>query len=258
MSCILIRRLEYCHDLRGCCVTYMKGFGLDDWIYWHLINSTRNYRQYSAIAILHTLQFTVAHALEFSVFTSRILATDLQLSHSHFKSHMTTSLHRLIPSLPLFCSCQFRRLDSIQFLCSQAHILAGWRLEIRLSLTRLLLLYTAENFFITTLHGQCRKHCLYCWRGVFTAPLPSNRHPIVASVGSRDIVPNCCLVMGLYVTIFMYICTWILSFLWVILNRITSIQILARISLIIWRITSQLKCSFSCWKRNAAEWLLSG
>jgi hypothetical protein len=32
---------------------------------------------YSAIAVLHTLQFTVTHALGFSVFTSLILATDL-------------------------------------------------------------------------------------------------------------------------------------------------------------------------------------
>jgi hypothetical protein len=32
---------------------------------------------YSAIADLHTLQFTVTRALGFSVFTSRILATDL-------------------------------------------------------------------------------------------------------------------------------------------------------------------------------------
>jgi hypothetical protein len=32
---------------------------------------------YSAIVNLHTLQFTVTHALRFSVFTSRILATDL-------------------------------------------------------------------------------------------------------------------------------------------------------------------------------------
>jgi hypothetical protein len=31
---------------------------------------------YSAIAILHTLQLTVIHALGFSVFTSRVLATD--------------------------------------------------------------------------------------------------------------------------------------------------------------------------------------
>jgi hypothetical protein len=50
---------------RGLCVTYMTGVGLDDWIYWHLIQSTRNYMQYSAIAILHTLQFTAAHALRF-------------------------------------------------------------------------------------------------------------------------------------------------------------------------------------------------
>jgi hypothetical protein len=32
---------------------------------------------YSAIADLHTLQFTVTHALKFSVFTSHILATDI-------------------------------------------------------------------------------------------------------------------------------------------------------------------------------------
>jgi hypothetical protein len=32
---------------------------------------------YSVIADLHTLEFTVAHALVFSGFTSRILATDL-------------------------------------------------------------------------------------------------------------------------------------------------------------------------------------
>jgi hypothetical protein len=32
---------------------------------------------YSAITDVHTLQFTVTHALGFSVFTSRILATDL-------------------------------------------------------------------------------------------------------------------------------------------------------------------------------------
>jgi hypothetical protein len=55
---------------------------------------------YSSIAILHTLQFPVAHALGFSVFTSRILWTDLWQSHCHFNSHMTTSWHSLIPFLP--------------------------------------------------------------------------------------------------------------------------------------------------------------
>jgi hypothetical protein len=35
---------------------------------------------YSTIDDLHTLQFTVTHALGFSVFTSRILAMDLEVS----------------------------------------------------------------------------------------------------------------------------------------------------------------------------------
>jgi hypothetical protein len=112
---------------------------LDDWIYCTLyIHTTRDYRQCSAIAILHTFHFTVTHALGFSVVTSRILATDLSQSHCNFKSHMKSSLRSLIPFLPLFCECQFRRLDSIQFLCSQTHTLVGWRVETRLySSTRL-------------------------------------------------------------------------------------------------------------------------
>jgi hypothetical protein len=58
-------------------VTYKTGFGFDDWIYCTLyIHTTRDYRQYSAIADLHTLLFTAAHTLESSAFTSRILATD--------------------------------------------------------------------------------------------------------------------------------------------------------------------------------------
>jgi hypothetical protein len=53
-------------------------------LYWMIgfiaalyIHTTRGYGQYSAIAILHTFQFTVARALGFSVFTIRILPTVL-------------------------------------------------------------------------------------------------------------------------------------------------------------------------------------
>jgi hypothetical protein len=67
---------------------------------------------YTAIAIPHTLQFTVLHALGFSVFTSRILATDFSQSHCNFKhhcnystcvvfdSHTKSSWNSLIPFLP--------------------------------------------------------------------------------------------------------------------------------------------------------------
>jgi hypothetical protein len=41
------------------------------------ITVSLNYNQYNAIAGLHTSQFTVAHALGFSIPTSGLLATDL-------------------------------------------------------------------------------------------------------------------------------------------------------------------------------------
>jgi hypothetical protein len=76
----------------GVRATYKTGFGLDDWIYCTLyIHTVRDYRQYSAIAILHAFQFTLTHALAFSLFNSRILATDLSQSHWHLKSHVKTS-----------------------------------------------------------------------------------------------------------------------------------------------------------------------
>jgi hypothetical protein len=38
-----------------------------------------NYNQYSAVTDLHTFKFTIAHALGFSLSTSRLLATDLNI-----------------------------------------------------------------------------------------------------------------------------------------------------------------------------------
>jgi hypothetical protein len=67
---------------------------------------------YNAIAILHTSQFTVTHALGFSVYMSRILATDLSQSHCNLKSHIKSSWHRLIPFLP-FLQLPIPRLNSM-------------------------------------------------------------------------------------------------------------------------------------------------
>jgi hypothetical protein len=68
MGIIIFSRVGRVRDLK-------TGFGLNDRIYWHTVLWTTD--NYSAIADLHTSQFTVTHALGFSVFTSRILATDL-------------------------------------------------------------------------------------------------------------------------------------------------------------------------------------
>jgi hypothetical protein len=113
-------------------VTYKTSFGLDDWIYCTLyIHTTRDYRQYSTIIVVHTFQFTVTHALGFSVFISRILATDLSQTRCHFRSHLESSLHQLISFLALILRLQIPKTRLIQFICSQAHILPGWYLEAR-------------------------------------------------------------------------------------------------------------------------------
>jgi hypothetical protein len=71
---------EYCDVY----VTNKTGSSSDDWIYYQmvthsLINYTQTHRQYSAVSHLHQLQFTAAHALGFSVHTSRLPATDLDV-----------------------------------------------------------------------------------------------------------------------------------------------------------------------------------
>jgi hypothetical protein len=131
-------------------------------------------RNYSAVADLHALQFTVTHALGFPAFTSRILATDLQQSHCNFKSHIKSSLHSLIPFLPFLLNhlrLPSPELDPVLFLCSQAHILAGWRLETRLTLLSRTLHY---NHFARITH---KTQPLYCWEGVFIALLHSMLYP---------------------------------------------------------------------------------
>jgi hypothetical protein len=88
-----------------CVVTRIKTVGVV--LYW-MIRFIAPYTftefgitdNYSAITILQTLQFTVPQALWFSVFTSRIMATDLSQSHCNFNSHMKSSCHSLIPFLP--------------------------------------------------------------------------------------------------------------------------------------------------------------
>jgi hypothetical protein len=54
----------------------------------HSLLITLKYRQYSSIADIHNLHFTAAHALGFPVFTSRLLATELNTNYNNL-----TGLH---------------------------------------------------------------------------------------------------------------------------------------------------------------------
>jgi hypothetical protein len=112
---------------------------------------------------------------------------------------MKCSLHGLIPFLPLFWNCQFRRLDLVQFLCSQAHILAGWRLE-----TRLFTSLNGLNW--TLLYNHLARPAyktlpLYSWEGMFTASLHSSwSYSIVVCifVATGMCLPIRCLAMNVY------------------------------------------------------------
>jgi hypothetical protein len=124
---------------------------------------------YSAIADLHTLQFTVAHALGFSVFTSRILATDISQSHCNFKLHSKSSCHSLILSCRFFSTtldCHFQ--NSTHFFtttnCSlrTCRFIASGRIP-----------HKTPSSLVPVVSGV-----------LFTDSLPINKQPIVARVGS--------------------------------------------------------------------------
>jgi hypothetical protein len=66
----------YCH-MYGVRVTKIKGSSGVIGFIGTSVAVSLNYNYYSAVSDLHNLQFTVAHALGFSVSTSRLLATDL-------------------------------------------------------------------------------------------------------------------------------------------------------------------------------------
>jgi hypothetical protein len=117
---------------------------------------------------------------------------------------MESSFRSLIPFLSIFCNCQFRRLDSIQFLCSQAHIPSGWRPETRLFTSRRLLFFEICPYNNSARTKQ-KIGLLCCWKGVFSPLLHSNgSYPIVACVfvAAGMCLPSPCLTMGIHVTFF--------------------------------------------------------
>jgi hypothetical protein len=162
---------------------------------------------YSAIVILHAFQFTVPYALGFSVFPSRILATELSQFHWHFKSHMKYSFRSLIPFLALILRLPIpkTRLNSIP--SSQAHIPTGWHLDLDPSLPTRLFCFCYSYYmssdilcpFIIPRH-EPHGNPLHCQGCVFTGPLHSNGYPVVAYAYVTGMcLPSRCLAMGMHI-----------------------------------------------------------
>jgi hypothetical protein len=113
---------------------------------------------------------------------------------------MKSYFQSLIPFLSLFCSCQLRRLDSIQFPSSYPDRLAS-----RNSTLHLRLLFSSRSrllcSFITPKKAPHRKH-IYRWRGVFTPPLPINRLFIVVLISFMGMcLPSLCPAMSIHVSV---------------------------------------------------------
>jgi hypothetical protein len=125
---------------------------------------------YSAIADLHTLQFTS--------------------SDCNLRSHMKSSFHSLIPFLPLFCNCQ---CNSIPLLPS----IYPSRLASRNSTNSSQLNSSLCKFARTMKKTQP----LYCWEGVFTALLHNNGSYLIVAcvfVVAGTCLPSCSLAVNVY------------------------------------------------------------
>jgi hypothetical protein len=139
------------------------------------VTSSLNHTYYSAIPDLHTFQFTVAHALGFSVFSSRLLATDLntEISTSNHKEVfllflvqspwvLGTQLKTLLDSSSLLLACSLLPLTPPAYDCLQTTFVVPYKPSAR----------------------TYRKHVMWSlstvvWRqrlrgSVFTKPLPRN------------------------------------------------------------------------------------
>jgi hypothetical protein len=150
-------------------VTIRRGFGLDD---LDLLTTYRHQSELQAItpsSLIYTLQFTVTQTLGFSVFPSRILATDFNTIKS--------SLHSPIPFLTSQSTLTAYTRDSPNFdsgglACSLYSLGAG----------------PAGNI-------------LCCYRSAFTSPLHRNGSSFIAEcvfISAGTSLPSRCLTMNFY------------------------------------------------------------
>jgi hypothetical protein len=160
-------------------VTYKTGFGLHDGIYCAIyIHTLRDYRQYSAIAILHTLQFTVAYSLGVSVspfVSGQRIYHSLTVTSDHISNSFLAFLQLPIPQT---------RLISNSFSTTVLYFIYS-------ASTTFVLPNTSHNYFAQTpwktpssiVQNACplpSNGCpiveRLCCGNVFTDPLPSNEY----------------------------------------------------------------------------------
>jgi hypothetical protein len=158
------------------------------WIGWlnfltH-IYTVRNCRQLKRCRYSTHFQFTVAHALVFPAFITRILAMDLSQFYSNFNSHVKSSCHSLTPFLSLlqlpipktrldYSRTQFRTLSTTVVYSVRLLTVPSCSFSVRTP--RKIPSSIIENVFTCLLPSNGRPLLGALLRGnMFTDPLPSN------------------------------------------------------------------------------------
>jgi hypothetical protein len=152
------------------------------------------YNQYIAIADLHTFQFTVTHALRFSVFTGRLLATYLNAETSA-SNHSEIFLLFRLQSLCNF-GAQIETLLDSWSLC----LLACYYCRLLLSPPAYDCLQTT---FVVPYKPSARTY----------RKTSCGRYPLLCNVTAyAECLPSRCLEMCWHATIFKYACKFPLLF----------------------------------------------
>jgi hypothetical protein len=141
-------------------------------------------------SLFYTLSSSPLHTHQDS--QSSLVASWQQIfqSHWHFKSYVKSCCDSLIQFLPLFCACQFRRLDSTRLVYSTTTVLYSTTLCLLFKRPSLSIYNPSVRTPRKTQHVLLRRHVYwsvtlqwmsYCHvrvncGNVFTEPLPSNWH----------------------------------------------------------------------------------
>jgi hypothetical protein len=139
---------------------YRRGFGLVN-RFIAILYTVRGATVDTALSLLYTHYSSPLHTHCDSKSSLAVSWQRIYQSHCNYKSHIKSSFHSLIPLLPLFCNCQFRRLDSIQIPLLPSSY-SGRLASGNSTLHFRILFCTAQHFFITILHVPRIKHSLYC------------------------------------------------------------------------------------------------
>jgi hypothetical protein len=168
-----------------CIGDYRRGFGLGDWIYCTLYIHNTGLQAIQHYHCSAHLTVILTYTLGFSVFTSRILATDLYVSLALLITYWVFFSQPNSISFPYSATANFEDSTPITLLPSSypGRLATRSSRPVTSDWTASTTPATWSHFlcpFITPQHRPHRKHNLYCWRDVFTVPLPCNTGPIVA------------------------------------------------------------------------------